>query len=721
MKKLNHRLSKFSILLTGTFLTASCTSVIMEKRGAVEIIEGERALERMEYDAAHDWFKKVLKATGSPVIRGQALVELADLCEKRIPQNCAEEQRIAYLKEGAELQNQRAIYELGEAYRAGDGVPQDPNKAKAMLTSIKDVYPQAAIALAAMMAEQGGAKQSISDLTTQAMAQYHAQAAMGNDAAMISLARLYRDGTLVQKDPKTSAYWYRQAISVGNTSAAVELANLWTQMGLRSNAQEDASKLLIQAAGAGDMRAMKSLAQLYSSSADTAGGQAAAYWFEKAAEKGDVNSMALLGGMLLNGEGVTKNVDRGLGYLNQAASQGSGQALLVLGRAYRDGVNVPQNLQKGMEYINQAAARGEPGALIDQADASATGVGALYDPVRAVALYQQAASYDQRAAYVGLGEAYANGRGVPRNDNTAFDYYKKAADLGSTVGMRRLAEMYQGGRGTTQNYDESARYAKTAADAGDVIAMGMLGEMYANGTGVPRDTGEAYGWYEKAARTGHVPSMFKLALLIADSDPQQSEYWLSHAAQREPRRIRQMARAYEKGEGVTRSMPKAMAFYQRAAAMGDQQAVTRIAQLTRVPGRPKDPKAAFAFYERSAKAGDTAAMIQLANAYDHGYGTDENKEEAANWMKKAASAGNADAMVQLGKDAALSSDAKGSIAWYKKAAEAGSAEGQYQIGLAYAQGLGVEKDTAAARQWLSKAKANGYPLAETVLLTLTSD
>lgn len=721
MKKINHRLSKFSILLTGTMLMTSCTSVIIEKRGAVEIIEGERALERMDYVAAQDWFKKVLKQTGSPVIRGQALVELADLCEKRVPANCAVEQKMAYVKEAAELQNQRAIYELGEAYRIGNGVPRDPRKAQELLASIKDVYPQAAIALAAMMAEQGGARQSIGDLTTQAMAQYHAQASMGNDAAMISLARLYRDGTFVQKDLKTSAYWYRQAIAVGNTSAAVELANLWTQMGLRADAKGDASKLLIQAAGAGDTRAMKSLAQLYSTNADTNGAQAAAYWFEKAAQKGDINSMALLGGMLLNGQGVPQNVDRGLGYLNQAASQGSSQALLFLGRAYRDGVSVPRNVQKGMDYINQAAARGEPGAIIDQADAAATGVGAPYNPAKAVALYQQAAGFDQRAAYVGLGEAYASGRGVPQNDSTAFDYYKKAADLGSTVGMRRLAEMYQNGRGAMQDYNEAVRYAKMAADAGDIAAMGMLGEIYAVGMGVPRDTGQAYGWYEKAARMGHVPSMFKLSMLMSDSDPRQSEYWLNEAARREPRRIRQMARAYEKGEGVMRSMPKAMALYQRAASMGDRQAVTRIAQLTRVPGRPKDPAAAFALYQRGAKAGDTAAMIQLADAYDRGFGVEENDEESANWLKKAAGAGNTDAMVVLGKKAALSADAKGSIDWYKKAAEAGSAEGQYQIGLAYAQGLGVEKNTDVARQWLTKAKASGYPLAETVLLTLTSD
>ncbi|MFO1242387.1 MAG: hypothetical protein U1E36_04205 [Rickettsiales bacterium] len=711
-----------SLMLTAAMVAMTgCTQVLIEKKGAREVIEGDQALEAQNYEAAEQAFRKAASISTSPVIRGKSLGALAELCSKSIPAGCPVERRIQLLQQASALGDQSATYDLAQAYLAGSGINKDESKAKQLLTSIKDSYPQAAILLAATLKGLGGKTE---DLVTNAMSQYHAQATTGNDTAMLALARVYRDGSVVPQDLKMSAYWYRRAIALGNSQAAVELANLWMMGGMRQDAKQDAAKLLIQAADSGDTKAMKSLAQLYASGDDWTNAAASNFWFEKAAMKGDTASMAIFGEMLLRGEGVKQDTARGLSYLQTAATKGSSEALLAMGRAYMDGVGVPRNTAKGMDYIRQAEAKGEPGATLELANASASGIGAPRDLNKAFQLYQKAAQYNLRGAYYALGEAYTHGYGTAVDPAAAIDNYQRALDMGSSSAARELAILYQEGKIVPQDMQQSIHFAEIAANNGDLKAMGLLGEAYMTGNGVPQDSGMAIGWYQKAAQLGHVPSMYKLAKINADVDEAQSAYWLNEAARREPRRIRQMARAFEKGDGVTASMPKAMTLYERAAAMGDEQAIRRIDQIrNRKAGG--NSQQSFEALKAGAAKGDPVAMYGLGDAYQRGRGTQENKGLALEWYNKAAAAGNGDAMVSLGKAYALgagvNADMAKSAEWYRKAAEAGNPEGQYQIGLAYAQGLGVNKNIGEARNWLGKAKENGYPLAETVLLTLTPD
>lgn len=720
MKKNSPKQFPLSWFMAALLVTTGCTQVIIEKKGAREVIEGERALERQDLVSAEKNFRKATAVSTSPVLRGKSFAALADLCEKSVPANCTPQQRMQFIQNGAALGDTSAIYDLAQAYLNGTGAPRNEAKAKTLLNSIKDTYPQAAILLATLNKNAGGSQ----DLVANAMSQYHAQAAAGNDGAMLALARVYRDGQVVPQDVKQSTYWYRRAIALGNSQAAVELANLWMVGGLRQDAKGDAAKLLIQAADAGDTKAMKSLAQLYSGD-EWANTAASSFWFEKAAAKGDVASMAIFGEMLLRGEGVKQDAVRGLNYLQEAANRGSSEATLALGRAYVDGVGVPRNVPKGMEYIRQAEAKGEPGAILELARAAETGIGMPRDTVKAFQLYQKAAQYNLRGAYFALGNMYISGQGTPVNPEAAVENYQLAMDMGSFSAARELSVLYREGKGVPQDYGQSTRLAEMAANGGDLKAMGMMAENYMLGIGVPRDEATAIKWYKKAAQMGHTPSMFKLATIFADRNEAESIYWLNEAAKREPRRIRQMARAFEKGEGVAPSMPKAMGLYKRAAAMGDEQAIKRIEQLTRPKSSGGNPEVSFELAKSGAEKGDPAMMFQLGTAYDDGRGTKQDKALAMEWFNKAAAAGNAEAMVRLGQaytlGAGVEADLSKSLDWYKKAAEAGNPEGQYQTGLAYAQGLGTTKNIAEARNWLSKAKDNGYPLAETVLLTLTPD
>jgi TPR repeat protein len=77
-------------------------------------------------------------------------------------------------------------------------------------------------------------------------------------------------------------------------------------------------------------------------------------------------------------------------------------------------------------------------------------------------------------------------------------------------------------------------------------------------------------------------------------------------------------------------------------------------------------------------------------------------------LRQAANQNHAKAQAQLG-DLLRAADADtAAIAMYRKSAEQGEAAGEYGLGRAYADGIGVKKDPAAALEWYRKAEKQNY-------------
>ena len=49
------------------------------------------------------------------------------------------------------------------------------------------------------------------------------------------------------------------------------------------------------------------------------------------------------------------------------------------------------------------------------------------------------------------------------------------------------------------------------------------------------------------------------------------------------------------------------------------------------------------------------------------------------------------------------------IEWFRAGAEQGDAQCQARLGMMYAMGIGVAQDEVAAREWLDKSAAQGFP------------
>ena len=85
--------------------------------------------------------------------------------------------------------------------------------------------------------------------------------------------------------------------------------------------------------------------------------------------------------------------------------------------------------------------------------------------------------------------------------------------------------------------------------------------------------------------------------------------------------------------------------------------------------------------------------------------------KAANWYRRAAQGGNANAQTKMGiflaRGWGLAQDYDLAAGWFREAAEQHHAQAQYNLGILYAMGAGVEQDRVQALMWLNLAHQAG--------------
>lgn len=119
---------------------------------------------------------------------------------------------------------------------------------------------------------------------------------------------------------------------------------------------------------------------------------------------------------------------------------------------------------------------------------------------------------------------------------------------------------------------------------------------------------------------------------------------------------------------------------------------------------------------KAAEAGNAQAMVSLGLRYLFGKGVPVNAVEAAKWLRKAADLGRADGQDFLGrcyyKGSGVPKDLTEADKWFRKAADQGLGAAEDDLGQSYYFGDGVEQDSVKAFEWYSKAAAQGQPEAQ---------
>ena len=176
-------------------------------------------------------------------------------------------------------------------------------------------------------------------------------------------------GVMISKDEISdyhkleSIEWYRKAFDAGDSiNAAYNLAHCYDNgIGVVKNSSR-AYELYEIAANNGQIRAMFKMGQLYKKRKLF---NDAVYWFSKAADLNDEEAMFVLANMYIEGDGVVKNIDKGLQYMEKSAIQGYAWAEYELGRTYHQGELCEVDESKSIYWLKKAREHKIDRATID--------------------------------------------------------------------------------------------------------------------------------------------------------------------------------------------------------------------------------------------------------------------------------------------------------------------------------------------------------------------
>jgi PQQ-dependent catabolism-associated CXXCW motif protein len=141
--------------------------------------------------------------------------------------------------------------------------------------------------------------------------------------------------------------------------------------------------------------------------------------------------------------------------------------------------------------------------------------------------------------------------------------------------------------------------------------------------------------------------------------------------------------------------------------------------LETATGVAQDLPQAVAWYRKAADLGNAPAMFHLGVAYENAKGVKEDWPQSVVWYRKAADLGNAQGMSFLGYaleyGRGVARDDTEAAQWYRRAADLGDRDANYELGQMYRNGRVGPVDMAMATQYLRHAADLGSEPAKTAL------
>lgn len=148
-----------------------------------------------------------------------------------------------------------------------------------------------------------------------------------------------------------------------------------------------------------------------------------------------VDAQALLGQILLDGNGIERDPSLGLIWFGIAASKGHAMAANMLGRCHEHGWGCQPDPVKAALYYRQAADAGLDWGMYNLGNLLATGRGVAEDQSRALACYREAAESGHAKSMNLVGRYLEDGTFCDRDLPAAYDWYRRSAEGGDFRGQ----------------------------------------------------------------------------------------------------------------------------------------------------------------------------------------------------------------------------------------------------------------------------------------------
>ena len=163
-----------------------------------------------------------------------------------------------------------------------------------------------------------------------------------------------------------------------------------------------------------------------------------------AAGEGEVEAQALLGQILLDGQGIAQDQPLALRWFGIAAGQGHLMARNMLGRCHEHGWGCAADAAIAARHYRIAANAGLDWAMYNLANLLATGRGVAVDHQQALALYRRAAEWGHAKSMNLLGRYLEEGQVCPADPAAAREWYRRSAEGGDFRGQFSFAAVLAG-------------------------------------------------------------------------------------------------------------------------------------------------------------------------------------------------------------------------------------------------------------------------------------
>ncbi|KAG9402158.1 hypothetical protein AC1031_007861 [Aphanomyces cochlioides] len=362
--------------------------------------------------------------------------------------------------------------------------------------------------------------------------------------AMVCVGCMYREGLATEKDQETALQWFHQAADSGSIDGTyylglllMEKAALISHAQKQQEAYAQAHVHLVQSACRGFACAQFTLGNIYLNGtmgipADTAKAQdlfkqassskhvpanvalgkmlmdqgeksQAAYHFNQAiihskecTEPCIVEAMHHLGRLYLQGDGVPKDLKRGLSSLCQAANAGNTSAKEELAQ-----IVLEENPNEALQLIldvNSPQAAFLRGCIFESPGFRSLQTALFHYTAAAEQGHVQAAMRAASLFYSGYSESK-----LAPNRAKAFHMYSVAAVANNSDALNALGLMHEEGIGCQLDLQQAAKCLKQAADLGNPYAHFNYGCLLRDGKGVEKDETQAHWHFRQAKQLGY--------------------------------------------------------------------------------------------------------------------------------------------------------------------------------------------------------------------------
>ena len=197
-----------------------------------------------------------------------------------------------------------------------------------------------------------------------------------------------------------------------------------------------------------------------------------------AAGEGEVEALALLGQILLDGQGIAQDQPLALRWFGIAAGRGHLMARNMLGRCHEHGWGCAADASVAAQHYRIAAEAGLDWAMYNLANLLATGRGVTVDHQQALALYRRAAELGHAKSMNLLGRYLEEGQVCPADPLAAREWYRRSAEAGDFRGQFSYAAVLA----AEGRVDEAVDWLEKALAAGNLNFLRVASQTLASAT-----------------------------------------------------------------------------------------------------------------------------------------------------------------------------------------------------------------------------------------------